>query len=760
MSKIYQTGDVVLHNWIIEKPIGEGSYGKVYQIGRDDFGTHYSAALKIISVPQNEAERRAIVEEGLTDQEVTQYFYTMVEEIVKEFAIMSQFKGTTNIVSYEDHQVVEHKDGNGWDIFIRMELLTPLHSHLTSKPMSLTDVAHLAVDMCHALELCQKYNVIHRDIKPENIFVSQNGAFKLGDFGIARTIERTSSGLSKKGTYSYMAPEVYRGLEYGFTVDTYSLGLVLYRLLNQNRLPFLPTPPAPLSFSDREQALATRIGGSSLPLPCYGTGGIAEIVCKACSYDPDYRYSSAHSLRMAVEALGELSQEILNMSSVTPQDRPRTGDSVPRQREEILTPASEGTERTTGMFSPQPERTERTTGIFSTEQENFSQQPTSTTGEVKKSPWFLALSLVAVVALAVGLGFFVGTQGDRNGTDTETVLPETSEQNDSSDTETVPTEVPEETEQMGSSVEDTITIVEGKVLGTSGGVNIRDLDAFGGSVLYRESNGGIVEVLSDVEDSWYEVRFTGSDGTGIGYVPSRFIVLTSEEEDTPSVDESMTELENQIANAEKDGFLLEVIENEIVLVMYTGIATDVEIPELVTRIGDMAFLDSNVETVTMGNSVKSMGRKAFQDCASLRTVTLSDAITTIEDLAFGRCFKLEKITGSAVTHIGELAFSYCDNLDLSFMTNSLIYIGEAAFSSCKNVTNFEIPSSVEFIGDRAFAYCFHDNLYSVTIANPNVALGEEVFVYCENLNTVYLWENSTAEAYFQENHPNVSIEYL
>lgn len=69
----------------------------------------------------------------------------------------------------------------------------------------------LGIDICKALELCQKYNVIHRDIKPENIFVSGSGDFKLGDFGIARTIERASSGLSKKGTYNYMAPEVYRG---------------------------------------------------------------------------------------------------------------------------------------------------------------------------------------------------------------------------------------------------------------------------------------------------------------------------------------------------------------------------------------------------------------------------------------------------------------------------------------------------------------------------------------------------------------------
>ena len=70
------------------------------------------------------------------------------------------------------------------------------------------------IDLCKALEYCQCQNIIHRDIKPENIFVSRFGEFKLGDFGIARELDRSMSGLSEKGTFSYMAPEMYKGEEY------------------------------------------------------------------------------------------------------------------------------------------------------------------------------------------------------------------------------------------------------------------------------------------------------------------------------------------------------------------------------------------------------------------------------------------------------------------------------------------------------------------------------------------------------------------
>ena len=251
MNHTYGIGFTVFEKWIIKHKLGEGSFGTVYEIQREDFGEVYRAALKVITVPQSDAEFQGALDEGMSRAQAEEYFYSVVEDIVREFAIMAKLKGTANVVSYEDHAVIRHKDGVGWDILIRMELLNPLLPYAYQHPMARRDIIRLGIDICKALELCQKYNVIHRDIKPENIFVSDNGDYKLGDFGIARTIERTMSGLSKKGTYNYMAPEVYRGGEYGFSVDIYSLGIVLYRLLNQNRVPFLPQPPEPITFHQR-----------------------------------------------------------------------------------------------------------------------------------------------------------------------------------------------------------------------------------------------------------------------------------------------------------------------------------------------------------------------------------------------------------------------------------------------------------------------------------------------------------------------------
>ena len=299
----FSMGSVVLDGWKIIRLLGEGSYGKVFEIERSEFGQTYRAALKVITVPQSSAEVRSVISEGMSVSQAEAYFHGIVEELMHEFSIMFKLKGTANVVSCEDLRVLEHPDGIGWDILIRMELLHPLLPYVYQHPMARRDIIRLGIDICKALELCQRYNIIHRDIKPENIFISDNGDYKLGDFGIARTIERTTSGLSKKGTYSYMAPEVYIGKKYGFSVDTYSLGLVLYRMLNKNRGPFLPQPPEAITFSSREQALARRMSGEPLPRPFYGEGRLGEIVLKACAFDPKDRYSSPQQLRQELEAI-------------------------------------------------------------------------------------------------------------------------------------------------------------------------------------------------------------------------------------------------------------------------------------------------------------------------------------------------------------------------------------------------------------------------------------------------------------------------
>lgn len=288
-------------SWYIESLIGEGSFGTVYRIRREDFGRTYYCAMKHISIPRNEAELKQAYGEGMDGYGVQRYFAQIANEIYQEVEMMARLKGTSNIVSYEDHMIVERQLSFGWDIFIRMELLTSLNDHLTRVPLTRDDVVQLGVDICSALELCQRYNIIHRDIKPDNIFISEAGSYKLGDFGIARQAERNMSGFSKKGTYMYMAPEIYKGEAYNASVDSYSLGLVMYRLLNDNRLPFMPPYPADVTVNDREQAMMQRMSGEYLPPPVHAAGRLADTILRACAYDPGQRFVAPAVMRQELE---------------------------------------------------------------------------------------------------------------------------------------------------------------------------------------------------------------------------------------------------------------------------------------------------------------------------------------------------------------------------------------------------------------------------------------------------------------------------
>lgn len=302
-EKLQKELNQIWGNWEITKFIGEGSFGQVYQIEKEEFDYTYKAALKTISIPKSQDEVVAVLNEFGDERSVTDYYHEIVGDIVKEIVLMSKLKGNTNIVSYEDHAVIPNKDQIGWNIYIRMELLTPLFQYTKEHPLSVRDIIQLGIDMCKAIEMCQKYNIIHRDIKPENIFVSDMGNYKLGDFGISRQMEKTALEFSKKGTYSYMAPEVYKGKKYNSTVDIYSLGIVLYRFLNNNRLPFLPPYPQKIRYSDRNKALIMRTSGEEIPKPCNAEGRLAEIVLKACAYNPKERYESARDMRKALEAI-------------------------------------------------------------------------------------------------------------------------------------------------------------------------------------------------------------------------------------------------------------------------------------------------------------------------------------------------------------------------------------------------------------------------------------------------------------------------
>lgn len=306
----YKKYEPIDGKWYITKALGKGAFGTVFEIERRDFDGEKSA-LKIISIPASQSEVDSYREENfeLDKKSVTSYFYGFVEEFTKEFRLMSKLKGNSNIVSIEDYDVKKKENEIGWDIFIRMELLTPINKYFQSHAPTQKEIIKLGIDICKALEICKNQQIVHRDIKPSNIFISPNGDFKLGDFGVARTLEKTSGALSKKGTYTYMAPEVYKGEAYNASIDLYSLGIVMYKLLNNNYEPFRTEK----SYGDEEKALVYRMKGEKrIPNPANADADLSEIIIKACNFSPSDRYREPSEMRADLERLLSLKKQDAN----------------------------------------------------------------------------------------------------------------------------------------------------------------------------------------------------------------------------------------------------------------------------------------------------------------------------------------------------------------------------------------------------------------------------------------------------------------
>ncbi len=291
--------------WRCEEVIGEGGFGRVYRAVRREGNYTYYSAIKHISVPANEQQLKDVRTSGMcsSDREVSMYFNEIVGDVQKEINFMYSLRGCANIVSYEDHMIIPKENGIGCDIFIRMELLRDLPSIVTER-FPLSEAVKVGCDICNALEVCVRSKIIHRDIKPSNIFVNANGDYKLGDFGIARVLGGATAGVSKKGTYSYMAPEIYKCEPANFTSDIYSLGVVLYRLMNRNRLPFLPLTGV-IRPAEQEAAMLKMVSGAPMPPPAEATPQLAAVVLKACSYKMRDRFRNPTEFKKAlVDAAG------------------------------------------------------------------------------------------------------------------------------------------------------------------------------------------------------------------------------------------------------------------------------------------------------------------------------------------------------------------------------------------------------------------------------------------------------------------------
>ncbi len=195
-------------------------------------------------------------------------------------------------------------------------------------------------------------------------------------------------------------------------------------------------------------------------------------------------------------------------------------------------------------------------------------------------------------------------------------------------------------------------------------------------------------------------------------------------------------------------FRTDSLTHEATLVDYRGDTDSVNIPDTVygytvTRIDDLVFYKhGEIQSVSLPNTIKSIGFEAFSDCTKLKKIILPVTVTSIGEYAFQNCTSLqEAYVNSAIEVIPTAMFRNCTSLSkvsINFYTKK---IGNKAFDGCTSLKNLPEAVGITEISDEAFR---NTGLEVIKIDYPVTKIGNGVFSNCEKLNYVGIPDSVTS----------------
>lgn len=582
----------------------------------------------------------------------------MLREVRSEVETMIRFKGTSNIVTYEDHALIPMERGGAvvaCRLELRMELLDSLTTLMAQNIRAIMNeptVMRIGIDLCQALVLCHSQNIMHRDIKPSNIFRNRFGNYKLGDFGIARLLDESRSSMTRVGTELYAAPEVFHSGHYDQRADLYSLGIVLYALLNNGNLP-LQSQSQP----NAHQATELRCAGRAFAPPCQASEGMGQVILKACAYDPDERFSTAQEMFDALLDLCAADAEgkaILFAGSTGLQLRTVEPEEQPPECIDLSEPQCFGAQLMesfglgvrlsyeTRYWMDCLEHKEREMPSEAPEREHGSQPHELTRAQADRLPPFrLKLAFLPLNRVTV----------------------------------------PDGVETVGAWAFHS----RGDLLGVTipRGVRVIGESAFAGCPALQEVRlpDGLVHIGASAFADCPALRRIAlpdtvtSMGEGV-FLKSRLTRVT--------LPIGLTELP---ARAFADCTILSQVEF---------------FPSLRT-IGGKAFMNTAIKELTLPDEIVSIGTAAFRRCRVLRELHLPEALTFVGPQAFCDCTSLTSaVIPQSVRSIPDSMFSGCSALTSVALPDGLQSIGSQAFAGCEALNSIYIPASVTAIASDAF----------------------------------------------------------
>lgn len=690
--------------WKVEKEIGQGSYGTVYKCVNE---TKEYCAMKVISIPQNEHEMSEVISEKMSVEQSREYYKDIADDLIKEIEILKALKGTKNIVEIYDAQIIEKEDGIGWNILIRMELLTDFNTYISDKQLSEKDVIKLGADLGNALSVCHKAKIIHRDIKPENILVDDEGNFKLGDFGVAKQMEKTQGSMSVKGTYNYMSPEVFAGKKCDGRADLYSLALVMYKLLNNNRLPFIDPNKQIVRYSERQTAFEKRINGEELP-PIQGISNeLNAVILKACAFKPNDRQKDIDELNKELGYLLE-GKRIINKKLLK-----RIAIAVAVV---VLLVSATVSIYHFSKYNVKEVELESLRLLEDVEMKSEPSDSSDSVGTLKSG------DIVVRDAISDD-GWSRILDEDEN----EFFIP---------------------TEKLESISNTDTSGLCGDRLAWEYNKETRELKFTGKGDMYWCNQGeypwsqystsikkvtiskGITEVSP--------YAFFNFDSLKSIIIPVGVVCIGSY---AFSESESLTDIiiPDSVTTIQDDAF------------SRCRNLKSITLPDSVEFIGQGAFCECDcLESITIPYGVTEIYDYTFYLCYSLKDVTIPNSVINIGKYAFSCCYSLaDLVIPDSVSTIGDYAFENCTSLSSVVIPDSVVSLGSFAFYCCYSMTEVKLLAGLTRINSGSFSGC--NALQTITVGSELTDVGANAFYDCYNLTEVYYTGN-------KQQWNNISIE--
>ncbi len=292
-------------NWYKDSYLGGGNSGRVYRLKQSFFGETRYSAVKVIPVDLSNELGDAADPVMLVESRKS--------AVVNEIKNMYKLKGKEHIVQCLAHSIKDIYNDQGmivgFDVLIQMDYYISVPEYMQKYgPLSENEVLRLALHISNGIKAMHEIDMLHRDIKPENIYVDSKGNFLLGDLGIAKQ-EELISYSTFAGTRPFIAPEVWKASStqegYTKTADIYSFGIMLYYLLNGNRIPFAGEDSSAV---DEDKAVFDRINGKEFPPPKGCSELMSTIVMQCCAYEPINRFRTISAVIRSLEELRDRSE--------------------------------------------------------------------------------------------------------------------------------------------------------------------------------------------------------------------------------------------------------------------------------------------------------------------------------------------------------------------------------------------------------------------------------------------------------------------